>query len=469
MSRSKLSVILDARRALKAGAQAIRARQRRRLAEMVAFARAQSPYYPELYRNVANGADDSTLLPVTDKKRLMANFDDWCTDREVTLEKARAFASDLNRIGERFLGKYTLATTSGTTGTPGIFIMDEHNMAVTNAMMLRMLGSWLGVGDVLKILFRGARIAMNVAPGGHSATGVAAARLNKSARGRAKLRAFSSHTPTAELVDELNKYRPALIAPYASVAKLLALEQEAGRLNISPVQIVCAAEGLPLEDYGRIATAFRSRVRNSYACTECSFLSYSCEHGWLHVNSDWLVLEPVDAEHRPVRPGEPSHTVLLSNLANQVQPILRYDLGDSVTFRPDPCPCGNPLPAIRVRGRAAEVMTFSTRDGGRVDIPPLALEVDHIDGVERFQIVQRAPDVLRVRLHFAANADTDRIWQIVHSEMSHLLKSRGLDQVMIEKADEGPQQSAGGKFRTVIPLSAAESSGSVPKPSTKRL
>jgi len=67
----------------------------------------------------------------------MARFDDWTTDREVTIGKARAFAENSDLIGERFLGKYTLATTSGTTGTPGIFVLDDRTIAVTNAMVLR--------------------------------------------------------------------------------------------------------------------------------------------------------------------------------------------------------------------------------------------------------------------------------------------------------------------------------------------
>src|SRR5688572_25116999 len=81
---------------------------------------------------------------------------------------------------------------------------------------------------------------------------------------------------------------------------LLAGEQEAGRLRIRPVLLVLSAEGLPTGEYNRIANAFGAKVRHSYAATECPFLSYSCEHGWLHVNSDWVVLEPVDADHRPV-------------------------------------------------------------------------------------------------------------------------------------------------------------------------
>jgi phenylacetate-CoA ligase len=239
------------------------------------------------------------------------------------------------------------------------------------------------------------------------------------------------------------------------MAVLLASEQEAGRLRIRPVLVVLSAEGLPAGEYDRIARAFNAKVRDSYAATECPFISYRCEHGWLHVNSDWVVLEPVDADHRPIPPGKLSHTVLISNLANRVQPILRYDLGDSILERPDPCPCGNPLPAIRVQGRSADVLTFPTERGARVTIAPLAFGtlVDRTPGIELFQIAQSTPTTLRVRLHLAAGADPDQVWRAVHAEIAQLLTEHELDHISVERAEEPPEQSPGGKYRTIIPVS----------------
>jgi len=78
--------LIDTRRAKREGPAGIAQRQRARLAEMVAFARSNSPYYRELYRDLPAHVEDPTLLLVTDKKKLMARFDDWVTDREVTLE-----------------------------------------------------------------------------------------------------------------------------------------------------------------------------------------------------------------------------------------------------------------------------------------------------------------------------------------------------------------------------------------------
>ena len=40
-------------------------------------------------------------------------------------------------------------------------------------------------------------------------------------------------------------------------------------------------------------------------------------------------------------PDQPSHTVLITNLANWVQPIIRYNLGDSITAISGPCSCGS--------------------------------------------------------------------------------------------------------------------------------
>jgi len=455
MSESVLRLMLDTHRARKLGGKSIVQRRQARFAEMVAFARTHSPYYRELYRGLPDRVDDPVRLPVTSKSALMERFDDWVTDREVTGDQVRAFVSNLNLVGERLLGRYLVATTSGTTGTRGIFLIDDRSLAVTSAMALRMLRDWLGIRDVLRIMAGGGRTAMVMATGGHFASAVAAARLQKGRLGRARaVQVLSVHTPIPELVAPLNRFRPVVVAPYASMAALLASEQEAGRLNINPVLVALSAEGLPSDEYDRIARTFDTKVGNSYAATECPFLSYGCEHGWLHVNSDWVALEPVDADHRPVPPGEPSHTVLVSNLANKVQPILRYDLGDSVLQRPDPCPCGNPLPAIRVQGRAANVLTFPATDGRSVTVAPLAFGAlaARMPGIQAFQVVQTAPASLRVRVRYAAEADPDRVWQVLHAELIGLLAAQGAAHVRIERAEEPPEQSRGGKFREVIPL-----------------
>ena len=454
MRESISSILLDAHRARRQGLDAIAQRQRTRLGEAVAFARANSPYYGELYQGLPERIESSSVLPVANKQELMRHFDDWVTDRDVSFAAVRAFVDTPELIGQRLLGRYSVATTSGSTGTPGIFLLDAHTWTVTFAFSLRMIMGWLSASDMFRLLVRGGRTASVLAMGGHyvGATSFAAIRTKWSAR---RLRALPAQAPLRNLVAELNRYRPALLIGYANVMALLAAEQDAGRLHIQPVLVLPISEGLSQDGYDRISLAFHAKVRTVYVATECLFMAVGCEHGWYHVNSDWVILEPVDASYQPVPPGEESHTVLVSNLANRVQPILRYDLGDRILQRPDPCPCGNPLPAIRVRGRTADILTFPTERGEKVAVPSLALEIDHVPGVELFQIVQTAPTQLRVRLYPAADADPKRVWRAVHSELTKLLTEHELGHVSVELAAEPPIPSSAGKYRTVIPLLGA--------------
>jgi phenylacetate-coenzyme A ligase PaaK-like adenylate-forming protein len=454
---SQLGLVLDARKALRRGSGGIETRQRQRFAEVVAFARLRSPYYRDLYRELPDDIDHDDLPP-TNKQALMEQFDEWCTDRQITLDKVRALVDDPTRIAERFLGKYIVATTSGTTGIRGIFVLDDRTLAVTNAIAARMLSTWMTFGDLARIVLRGGRMAMVMATGGHFASAVAATRMRRGSPRRARrIGVFPADTPMPQLVEELNRFRPAVMAPYASIASLLATEQEAGRLQIRPVLLALSAEGLPASEYNRISQVFNAKVGNTYAATECTYLSIGCREGWLHVNADWVKLEPVDAELKPVSAGTQSHTVLITNLANYTQPIIRYDLGDSVIERPDRCPCGSPLPAIKVHGRAADVLTFPTERGESATIAPLAfgMVVERVSGIELFQIVQAAPTELRVRLRIASGADTARTSQSVRDAIHDLLARNGLGNVTVTSAEEPPEASAGGKYREVIPLERA--------------
>lgn len=205
MTEHVIGLIWDAWRARRSGAGAIARRQRARLTDMVAYARANSPYYRELYDDLPKRIESPELLPVTDKKTLMARFDDWCVDREITLKGATAFAD--NPVPDRRTVPPQIHSSddSGTTGTHGVFVLDDRSMAVTNAMAIRMLTAWLSAGDFARILFGQGRMAMVMATGGHFASAVATARLQKS-RGR-RLEVLSVHMRLPELMARLNRFR----------------------------------------------------------------------------------------------------------------------------------------------------------------------------------------------------------------------------------------------------------------------
>jgi phenylacetate-coenzyme A ligase PaaK-like adenylate-forming protein len=108
----------------KAAASEREALRSERLKTMVAWARENSPYYAELYRDIRPDYSLSDLPPVN-KVDLMAHWDEWPTDRAVHLADAEAFMRDLDHIGRKWLGKYILFTTSGSTGNPLTALCDS--------------------------------------------------------------------------------------------------------------------------------------------------------------------------------------------------------------------------------------------------------------------------------------------------------------------------------------------------------
>ncbi|HZE39323.1 MAG TPA: hypothetical protein VE172_10980 [Stackebrandtia sp.] len=450
-----LRVRREIKRVRKQGPQAIRQVQSERLARLVDHARAKSPYYARLYRGIDGPVTDPARLPVTDKLALMDHFDEWVTDPRVTFDRVEKFTADHDRVGERFLGDYTVVSTSGTTNRRGIFVVDDAALAVNMALSSGLMLSWMGAMGVLKALRRGARMAMVVATEGHLLVNVGAKRMQRGRFGE-HVRVLSVHRPLDELVAELNEFRPSIVMAYASTMAMLTAEQEAGRLHIDPVLIQPAGEAVADVMAERMAAAFGATVRDTYGCGECPFLSAGCEHGWYHVNSDWVIAEPVDAQGQPTPPGEPSHTVLLSNLANFTQPILRYDLGDSVLLRPDSCECGNPLPALRVNGRVSEILWLPGAHGRRVAITSLMVStiLPHIDGIDLYQIVQERPNRLRLRVTSAGDAEEARNRGC--EALRELAGDQGAADVIVEPDLRPVEQSAGGKYRRIIAWEGAE-------------
>ncbi|WLQ05113.1 phenylacetate--CoA ligase family protein [Arthrobacter oryzae] len=441
-------------RAERGGPEAIRRLQQARLAELVEFARSGSPYYRRLYRDVPDKITDPRHLPPVGKRDLMANFDDWVTDPHITLAKLKTeLLSDLSQLGTLFRGRYLVVTTSGSTGEPAVLIHDRFSWVVVNVVVrVRERRTLVKASEVRDFLCRGLRAAALVAGGGHFAGVV----LTENARRRApaiarRLRVFSVLRPLPELVAELNTFKPTLLFGYPSAMIQLAAEQDAGRLRIRPVLAISSGENLSAAGRASIEAAFSCRVTERYLSSEVPALTSQCRLGAFHVNTDWYILEPVDADYRPVPAGTTSHTALVTNLANRVQPLIRYDLGDRVTLAADPCPCGSPFPAVTIDGRKGDLLSFAAPGGGTVTVLPLALGtvIEETPGVRRFQAVRTGPGNLTVRLEAWPDAAVAEVCQAVTERLEGYFAALGAGPVAIEHTDELPRPDRSGKFRQV--------------------
>ncbi|MBS0327946.1 MAG: phenylacetate--CoA ligase family protein [Proteobacteria bacterium] len=435
------------------GRRAVDAAAAARGERLIAYARAHSPYYRDWWRaHGAVGAGLAALAPVT-KRSLMDRFDDWVTDRQLRRSGVEAFLADRANIGEFYLGRYAIWKSSGSSGEPGIFVQDRGALATYDALLSAQLTSAAIAGRyVASLVMQGGRAALVAATGDHFAS---IASWERVCRGTPwpNARAFSVMEPMPALVAQLNAYRPAFLASYPTTLAMLAAEKRAGRLQITPSCIWSGGEYLADATRRAIERAFGAMLVNEYGASECMSIAFTCGRGALHVNADWVIVEPVDRDFRPTPPGERSHTVLLTNLANYVQPIIRYDLGDSVTAVAEPCACGSPLPVIRVEGRRDDVLSLRAGDGRLVQLAPLALTTVLEDALasRRFQLVQTGPSRIVVRLAAHDPRERSEAWPAARRALHAYLAQQGLGDVELYLDSIAPMPDAhSGKLREVL-------------------
>jgi phenylacetate-coenzyme A ligase PaaK-like adenylate-forming protein len=442
------------------GAAAVAAAAERRTRALIEHAGTHSPFYRERWRGAALDRVRLQDLPVVTKPELMARFDDWLTDRDVDLAAVTRFLADRSRIGALLDGKYTVWKSSGSTGEPGIYLQDREALAVYDALLAVELQAVDVAGHFAwGVLAQGGRAALVAATGDHFASIASWERVSRASPWR-DARAFAVTDPLPSLVDGLNAFQPAFLAGYPTTLALLADEQRAGRLAITPACVWAGGEHLSTAQRAAIERAFSTVVANEYGASECLSIAHSCVHGALHLNADWVVLEPVDRDYRPTPPGERSRTVLLTNLANRIQPVVRYDLGDSVSMATSACACGSPLPTIVVGGRRDDVLCLRASDGSIVRLAPMAVStvVEEAVGSGRFQVVQTAADEIELRLAVRGAQPRSDEWHAAQAALSAYLSRHALANVRLRLGERAPQADPrSGKTHEVVAAAGVRS------------
>ena len=334
--------------------------QEERARALITHAVSKSPYYRE-----ALGADAAERplaeLPTLSKATLMAEFDRIIADPRLRLADLQAHLAGPDPL-QSFLGAYRVATTSGTTGRRSIVVFTVEEAAVWRAVsgrpMMRM-----GIGP------RPPRFA---ALGSPSLVHLTRQVLVPPG---VPTPPISAATPIAELVAALNAEQPELLLGAVGVWRALAEEQIAGRLRIAPKAAFFSSEAVTADVRRRVRQAWGIEPMSGYAATEAPAIATSSpEHAELEIADDVVVIEIVDDDGKPVAPGRPGAKVLLTNLINYAQPLIRYELTDSVVESPLPNPAGRPWRCLlSVDGRTADILYLRAPDGATVLVHPSVL------------------------------------------------------------------------------------------------
>lgn len=376
-------------------AERLRAHQRERLLAIVRHAAIHSPYYRERFAGIDLSDDlDLAALPRLDKATMLDRFDELVTDRRLTLAGVEQHLTGTEgadpNTDPMLLGEYRAMASGGTSGHRGVFVYGRADWTETLAGLALCWSAYLGFAPRLPRR----RFATISADHPLHITG----RWNRSTDvGLHRYLRLDARAPIGDLVEALNTFQPQGLNAYPSIAALLAERQLAGELRIAPDVIGTSGEVMTAEMKSQILAAFGRTPFNCFGATEAGYIAVECDrHSGLHVFEDQVQLEVVDDEYRPVPPGEPGSRLLLTNLFNRTQPLIRYELNDLVTVSPDPCPCGRPSRLLEtVEGRSDDVLELPSSTGGTIKVHPVTLRspLAGVGALSEYRIVYGAGEL----------------------------------------------------------------------------
>ena len=410
--------------------------QRERVRKLIGHAVAQSPYYREA---LGTDAADRPLseLPALPKATLMAEFDRVVTDQRLRLADLQAHLGSPDP-SQSFLGAYRVATTSGTTGRRAIVAFTQDEAAAWRAVSARALmragiefqARFVGLGSPSPVhVTRQVMIPPDV-----------------------PIPPISAATPIAELVAALNAQQPEVLLGAVGVWRALADEQIAGRLRIAPHAALFSSEPVTADVRRRVRDAWGIEAVSGYAATEAPMIAASSpDHPELEIAEDVVVVEIVDENGLPVAPGRPGAKVLLTNLINYAQPLIRYELTDSVVESPLPNPAGRPWRCLlSIDGRTADILYLPGSDGATVPVHPSVLgsAVAPLAEVGEYAFVYDAGG-LRAQVVLAPEADANVPDRLREALVRAIASTGAQPPVVVVQPVAALEREPGGKIRLV--------------------
>ncbi len=372
---------------------------------MLRHAYRHSPFY----RKKLQGLDLRTCLPqdvpILTKQEMMENYDDLVTDPRIKRKDLEAFVKDVSNVGKFYLNKYAVCLTSGSQGQPAIVVQDRAALRTLFAMQAArghsLPKTW---SEFFKRITVRKRWVIFLLRPGFFPSSSAFHYMPKGMKRFANLTVIHLNQPFEKIVEQLNEIKPNFITAYVHVLENLARAQQRGELKLLESRqlelLTSISEPLYPESRELIEGVFGLKVSNHYAMGECMGLTLGDPTtGGARLNKDLAVLEVCDEHNRPVPDGQPGRKVLLTNLYNYTQPIIRYEIDDIVTVQKPTGP--NPtMPVIQaIAGRNNDRMCIR-RNGEEVEIPVFvfAASFHPIFDLAEFQVRRDQPDHFEIWL-----------------------------------------------------------------------
>jgi phenylacetate-CoA ligase len=398
--------------------------RRRRLKGLLKRAASSVPFYRERFAEAGIRPSDLEAPDILDRLPLLTKAD------------IRANCEALKAKDAEGLARFN---TGGSSGEPLIFYIGRERVTHDVAAKWRATRWWgVDIGDP-EIVVWGSPIELG-----------AQGRLRALRDRLQRTQLLPAFEMSEEKLDAflvaIRRRRPRMLFGYPSALALIARHAEAKGVRLADLGAQVAfvtAERLYPEQKADIERVFGVRAANGYGGRDAGFLAHECPAGGMHITAEDVILEVVDAQGRPLPPGQAGQ-VVVTHLATEDYPFIRYATGDVATLAREGCSCGRGLPLIEeVHGRSTDFVV--ARDGTVMHGLALIYVIRDIPGIQSFRIVQEDLEYTRVQVVPEGELPEETRRRI----QSGLRERLGADvTVAVEAVGEIPPE-ASGKFRYI--------------------
>lgn len=145
------------------------------------------------------------------------------------------------------------------------------------------------------------------------------------------------------------------------------------------------AETITPEMRNTIEKFFKTRLYDQYASSEGAPFIFECHEGHLHLELQSGVFEVLDHENNPCQSGR----LVVTSFTTEGTPLIRYDIGDSITLEDESktCSCGNNNPLVKaILGRIDDYVY--SPENGKINLGNVSNTLKDTKGIIRFQAIQ---------------------------------------------------------------------------------
>lgn len=398
----------------------ILARQNQDLISLIRTAYKEVPFYRELFDSAnikpedIRNISDMTKLPIVTKQMLRSAYPHKTT---------------------RPTGQKTYeASTSGSTGKNFVVAEDAYT------------AGWYRASFMLSLEWAGWQIGQP-----HLQTGITP---NRSIDRKLKDWILNCHYVSAYVMDDaqldhmlevIQKKHLKHIWGYPASLYFLAKRAEQRGWKEKMTSLITWGDSLYPHYQKQIEKVFQAKVSDNYGIGEGVQIAAQCEFGNYHLHALDAVVEFLDDQGQPVRPGDLGN-IVVTRLHPGPMPLIRYAIGDmGVPSDQESCACGRGFPMMQsIQGRNADIV--KTPSGNRLIVHFFTGIMEHFTEVDSFQVVQTHPDQMIIKIlprSEPSESLTSRVVSAIHQKGAEDMK------ISVEYVEEIPLPPSG-KHRFVI-------------------